>query len=303
MRALRALGILILTAGSAAAQASSARTPLDGVWLRVAGTVNGEVITNQTGYRMFVDGHYGQVWVNGLAPRPLLPGTAANAAQIRASLQPLNAAAGTYEITSMQTSTQRTIVAYNPGAMQPGTYGIYQHRIVGDTLWSSQIMTQNGPVASPQTGKYVRQRAGGPSPLDGAWKLVDTRAGDGTITRNQPGMRFFVDGHFGTVLVNGTAPRPTTPLAPDATAEQLTAVYGPFTAQAGTFEVSGQTITTRPLVAKDPAVMVSGNFSRLTYRIRGDSLWLSQVETQAGPVANPTTSKYVRARPTSAATN
>jgi hypothetical protein len=303
MYASRALAILlVVAASSAAAQNTAPRNPLEGVWLRVSGSVDGNVITNQPGYRIFTGGHFSQVWVNGLAPRPPLPASGATAAQVRASLGPLNAAAGTYEVSSMQTYTLRNVVSYGPGGMAPNTYGIYQYRVVADTMWSSQIMGVNGPVATPQIGKYVRVRAGAAGPLEGAWRMVETRNASGAVTRNQPGMRFYVNGHFSTVRVEGMAPRPALPGA-NATVDELMAVYGPFTAQHGTFEISGGSVTHRFLVTKDPAGMQPGLFSRLTWRIRGDSLWMSQVETQAGPVASPTTTLYVRARAASLPTN
>jgi hypothetical protein len=295
MRTTRALLVLALGSASAAAAQTAPSNRLDGVWMRVAATIGENVITNQAGYRIIVDGHYSQVWVNGLAPRPPLPATGATAAQIMSSLN-LNAQGGTLEVTSMQTMTQRPTVALNPANMAAGQYGILQYRVAGDTMWASQIMTQNGPVANGQIAKYVRVRAGGPSPLDGAWRMVEIREANGTVSRTQPGIRVFKDGYFGLVRVNGTSPRPAT-IPPNATPEEAMAVLGPFAAQAGTFEVSGQTVTERSLVAKNPAGMAPGNFARINWRIRGDSLWMTLVESQTGPATDQATRLYLRLKP------
>ncbi len=56
-------------------------------------------------------------------------------------------------------------------------------------------------------------------------------------------------------------------------AEVLTA-YGSFIANSGTYEVSGSTIVTRPIVAKTPNVMAGGSLS-YRYIVEGDALWLS----------------------------
>ena len=71
-----------------------------------------------------------------------------------------------------------------------------------------------------------------------------------------------------------------------ASADQLRAVWGPFVAEAGTFEVSGSdVITMRATVAKNPAAMRDGASSVYTYRRQGDTLTLTEVRTPAGPSA------------------
>jgi hypothetical protein len=106
----------------------------------------------------------------------------------------------------------------------------------------------------------------------------------------------YVDGHYSLVRVDGVAPR----VQPDATstAAELQAVWGTgFTAQAGTFEaIDGQTITERRIVAKNPSVMAPGNFTTSTVRIVGDTLLVTNVHNQAGPIANAGIGKYVRIR-------
>jgi hypothetical protein len=301
MRAIVAVSLIGLSfAGSATAQSNPGapgRHPLEGVWSRVAGVTGGEVVANQPGFRMFVDGLFTSVRVEGLAPRVPHPATGATAAQVRAVYTPFTGQAGRYEIQSVQTAITRPEVALNPAGMARDLYGIQSYRIVGDTLWTSNVANQAGPIANPQMGKYIRVRNGGATPLDGAWRVVESRNADGTLTGNQPGIRLFKDGYTSFVRVNGAAPRPPLPDA-TATAEQLLAVWGPFIAITGPFEVSGQTYTERPIVSKSPGQMgTPGAFNTITYRISGDSLWISLTANQAGPVNNPTRILHLRVRP------
>jgi hypothetical protein len=69
---------------------------------------------------------------------------------------------------------------------------------------------------------------------------------------------------------------------------------GPFQANAGTQKRSGDTLTLRPIVAKNPAEQRQGQFARLTVKIDGDRLWLTPIENSAGPIAAGVTTEYVR---------
>ena len=72
-------------------------------------------------------------------------------------------------------------------------------------------------------------------------------------------------------------------------------MWGPFVAEAGTFEVSGSdVITTRATVAKNPAAMRDGASSVYKYRREGDKLVLTEVRRPAGPSAQPVTVTLIR---------
>jgi hypothetical protein len=265
----------------------------------VGGVTDGQLVTNQPGYRMFVDGHYSWVWVGGMTSRPPAPASGATADQVRGANR-ITAQAGRNEITSMQTYMHRgDLVTIGPAGMTPGNFTIYSYRIVGDTLFSANIMSQAGPAAAPQMGKYIRVGRRVSNAVEGAWRHVEGRTANGQVANNQPGYRLYVDGHYAVVRVNGTAPRPALPAAGTGTAEQLLAVYGPFAAQHGTYDLSGQTITERPLVTKDPAGMTNPEaFTTQSFRVRGDTLWVTNTANQNGPIANPVTGKYIRVRAT-----
>ena len=135
--------------------------------------------------------------------------------------------------------------------------------------------------------------------LEGAWRVVEvvtTGAGGArTLGAPQPGLLLFTDGHYSYALVNGDQPRPRPPGAL-ATAEQLLAAWGPFAANAGTYEISGDRMIRRPIVAKSPDAMGPGVFNEYTYRLSADTLWITTVGTETGPARNPTTVRYLRAR-------
>jgi hypothetical protein len=138
-----------------------------------------------------------------------------------------------------------------------------------------------------------------PSALEGAWVVQDiTSPQPVTPPRNKPtGLIQFSGRNYSIVLVSNSV-RPNLPEggAAKATADQLNAIWGPLTANAGTFTVNGNTIRQTRLVAKNPAVMAAGNFQETTFTLNGDTLVLTDVRSNAGPVTNPTTIRLTRVK-------
>jgi hypothetical protein len=133
--------------------------------------------------------------------------------------------------------------------------------------------------------------------IQGVWRTAEvTLTGPAARTIRQPtSLGIITAKHYSRVEIHGPEPRPPLPAAADATAEQLRATWGPFFAEAGMYELSdGDVLTMRPLVAKNPAVMNSGFFTIYTYRVEGDTLWLTQRSDQRGPIANPATIRLAR---------
>jgi hypothetical protein len=134
--------------------------------------------------------------------------------------------------------------------------------------------------------------------LDGAWRVVEVEVsgpGARTVDSPQPGLLLFTGRHYSYTFVTSEAPRPLLPPGP-ATPEALATVWNPFTANAGTFEVSGSTMTRRPIVAKSPDAMAAGAFNEYSFRLTADTLWMTTTATEGGPVRNPSTVRYVRVR-------
>ena len=118
----------------------------------------------------------------------------------------------------------------------------------------------------------------------------------GTHTNLQPGLVIFTAKHYALLIDSSAKPRPVLPVGEAAkqTAQMLQDAWGPFAANAGTYEVSGTMLTTHPLVAKNAGNQAPKSFAHYTIKFDGNYLWATQVESGRGKVANPTTTKYVR---------
>ena len=134
--------------------------------------------------------------------------------------------------------------------------------------------------------------------LEGAWRVtevVTTGPIGRTLSTPQPGLLLFTGDHYSYMFVTTDQPR-IVPSRGLAGVEEMLDIWSPFTANAGTFEVSGNRMIRRPVVAKSPETMVRGTFNEYTFRLSADTLWVTTVGTEGGPARNPTTVQYVRAR-------
>jgi hypothetical protein len=146
--------------------------------------------------------------------------------------------------------------------------------------------------------------------IQGAWRMVSITVtespagrrdpfdafGPGTHTNLQPELMIITGKHYSRTTDTAAQPRPTAPhKTPDRpTLEELQAEWGPFAANAGTYELSGNVLTLRAIVTKDPRGQRANNFTRLRVELEGDTLSLTPIDSDAGPIPNPVTSKYVR---------
>jgi hypothetical protein len=135
--------------------------------------------------------------------------------------------------------------------------------------------------------------------LQGVWQTVEVVVAGPkprTITIPQPGpwLTIITGRHYSRTEVQAESPRPILADVAKATADELRTVWGPFVAEAGTYEVSGDVVTMHPLASKNPAAMAAGAFIVYTYKIDGNTLWLTQQRNQNGPYPSPATFKAVR---------
>jgi hypothetical protein len=136
--------------------------------------------------------------------------------------------------------------------------------------------------------------------LQGVWQSVEvTLTGPSariiTIPEPRPNLMVVTAKHYSRVEVQTEGPRPMPADVAKATADELRALWGPFLGEAGTYEVTGgSVITMRPLAAKNPAAMVPGAFITYSYKLDGNTIWVTQRRNQQGPFANPVTIKAVR---------
>ncbi len=131
--------------------------------------------------------------------------------------------------------------------------------------------------------------------LEGAWQLQETMVsgGDDDNTNTDPNLHLllFSGGHYSRILNFGD--RPETPEAgaifgPGESAETdelRLAALARIRANAGTYEVSGSTVTFHFMLALNPGAV--GNAAEFEYRIEGDKLMLTATNDEG--VANRTT--------------
>ena len=144
-------------------------------------------------------------------------------------------------------------------------------------------------------GSVLARAQGAPS-LQGAWRVTDvvvTGANAETNKNPQPGLYLFTQKHYSVVTDNATAPRKQFGAArepgrlTDADKIARYEAWDKFSANSGTYEVSGNTVTAHPLVAKNPAVM--GPAVTREFRIEGNTLTVIRKSDPGQPVSVTTT--------------
>ncbi len=135
--------------------------------------------------------------------------------------------------------------------------------------------------------------------IQGVWRIVEA-----TITGPQartisfgerPNLTMFTARHYSRVEVQADGPRAILADPAKTSADELRAVWGPFVAEAGTYDVAAANLVTmRPIASKNPAVMGAGIFITYSYTLDGDILSLTQQRNQNGPFASPFTLKLTR---------
>ena len=131
----------------------------------------------------------------------------------------------------------------------------------------------------------------------GVWKVAErTYTGPNArkITSPQPGVRIFTQRHFS--ISEDTSDTLRELPVEGATDKQRADVSGPFTAQAGTYEIKGNEITQRRIAAKNPNNVRPEAFFINTFRFESKDthLWLTEKANQNGPIANPIIRKLTR---------
>ena len=131
-----------------------------------------------------------------------------------------------------------------------------------------------------------------PKPMEGVWKVVEVVATGARAenTANPPSLFMFGPKHYSMMWVRGGKPR--APYAGEVpTSEEKVAAFDSFVASTGTYEVTGSSLTVRPIVARSPNFMAGGS-SQYQFRVDGTHLWLTEKSTDtryriAGEVRPP----------------
>jgi len=93
------------------------------------------------------------------------------------------------------------------------------------------------------------------SPIAGVWKITDGGPGGGRGGAQQPSLWLFTDKHFSRISNQGLGERAAfkNPGAP--TAEDKAAAYDSFNANAGTYDIKGNTIVFHVQLAKSQGIV------------------------------------------------
>ncbi len=106
--------------------------------------------------------------------------------------------------------------------------------------------------------------------VEGVWKLVHVTTADQDFDTTQPSIVLFTAGHYAAVSVRGAEPRETFPEEP--TDEQRLAAWRRFFANAGTYEVHGNEIHTKVIVARNPNLTAEQAEFSSTFEVDGDTM-------------------------------
>ena len=162
------------------------------------------------------------------------------------------------------------------------------------------LVTSQGVAAQLVPRNAEREGGSKRGSIQGVWQAVEvTITGPGArtiaIPEPRPNLTILTARHYSRVEDQSERPRPALADATKATADQLRAVWGPFVGEAGTYDVTTDNrLTMRPIAAKNPAVMGPGVFIAYSYKLEGNTMWVTQQRNQDGPFANPVTVKVVR---------
>ena len=111
--------------------------------------------------------------------------------------------------------------------------------------------------------------------LQGAWVVTSWEVGGETVAEPQPGLIVFTETHYSMMYVDVAEPREQY-AGEEMTDAEILGAYGTLTANSGRYEVSGNQLTTRAYVAKDPNYMGTWpeNAETYTFQVEGETLHL-----------------------------
>jgi len=116
------------------------------------------------------------------------------------------------------------------------------------------------------------------NPLQGTWQV--------TSANGMAGVFIFSAKYYS--MMAASTERPEISDLSKATADEVRALYGPMIGNAGAYEISGNQVTIRPIVAKIPVVMKPGAYEVYEFKIEGSTLTLTQRRNTRGPVERGT---------------
>ena len=119
------------------------------------------------------------------------------------------------------------------------------------------------------------------NPLEGVWREIEimtTERGQ-SIQNPQPSLYIFTPTHYSMMGTIGEHPRALYKSL-DPTNEEKIAAFDSFWGNSGTYEVTGDVLTIRPIVARNPNFM-AGGFDKFRFSVDGDTLSLNLESTDS----------------------
>ena len=130
--------------------------------------------------------------------------------------------------------------------------------------------------------------------LEGVWKVVEviisSKDSTSTVSTPQPGLIIFTKGYYSILAVRADKARTAVEPAKDpqnlTDAEKIARYdsWRPFTANSGTYEVKGSTISMHPIVAKNVDVMTRQTPLTDEFKLEGtNTLRVHPIDTSSAP--------------------
>jgi hypothetical protein len=133
--------------------------------------------------------------------------------------------------------------------------------------------------------------AQGTNPLVGAWKVQESAPANAAVNaKPHPGLYIFTGKHYSMIRFGGTRPLAAYPSPDEASDAEKIATFDALLAQSGSYEVKGNTLVLRPMVAKNPSVM---NAAPIQSEFKAEKQTLTLTAT-TGPLATRGSVKLVR---------
>lgn len=140
--------------------------------------------------------------------------------------------------------------------------------------------------------------------IQGVWRIAEattTGPNAGTNKNPQPSLFIFTAKHYSLMRINSEKPRAVTTFRGQTdkiSDAEMIATYrewAPVSANSGTYDIAGSTLTLRPLVAKSTAVMAPKNQIIYSIKVDRDTLTLISATAANGEkAANPSTLRLTR---------
>ena len=113
------------------------------------------------------------------------------------------------------------------------------------------------------------------SPLEGVWSMTASDPGDGSplIDPSQAGLYIFAEGYYSGVYAPGPDPRVPSETMFQPTPDEMLVQYETIIVNTGTYEISGSTVTFRPIIAKSPGFV--GGQATAEFQVEGETLTLT----------------------------